>query len=271
MVDQSRLCRSFLLLHQQAAPLLLPNPWDVGSAKTLASLGFPALATTSSGYAATLGRADGAISRTEALEHAETIVAASDLAVSADLENGFVDAVDDVFETYQLAVRAGLAGASIEDFTDRADEIYPAEVATERVRAAAEAAHGGSVHLVLTARCENYLHGRPDLDDTIQRLQRYQEAGADVLYAPGLTDIVDIRTVVESVDLPVNVLAVAGTPPVAELAAAGVKRVSVGGSFAFAALGALTQAARELLDSGTYDYTAAAAVGSAALRTALDG
>ena len=177
----------------------------------LASLGFEALATTSGGYAATLGRLDGSVTRDEAIAHATAIVAAVDLPVSADLENGFADAPEGVAVTVRLALNAGLAGCSVEDFTRRPeDPIYELGAAADRVAAAAEVAHRGDVHLVLTARAENYLHGRPDLADTIARLQAYQAAGADVLYAPGLTSLEDIRQVVTSVDLPVNVLALAG-------------------------------------------------------------
>lgn len=270
MSDQPALAHAFLRLHEGPAPLLLPNPWDAGSAKILTSLGFSALATTSSGHAATLGRLDGAVSRVEALAHATSVVEATELPVSADLENGFADAPEGVVSTFELAAGAGLAGASIEDFTGRSDDpIYSAELAAEHVRAAAEVARRDTTRLVLTARCENFLHGRPDLADTIERLQRYQEAGADVLYAPGLTEIADIRTLVGSVDLPVNVLAMAAGPTVPELAEAGVRRVSVGGSFAFAALGAVTEAARELLDTGTYGYAATAAVGRTSAQTAF--
>src|SRR3954447_18226447 len=190
----TELAERFRPLHHGDGPLLLPNPWDVGSAKVLASLGFQALATTSSGHAATLGRLDGSVTRDEALAHGAEIVGATELPVNADLENGFADDPAGVGETVRLAVDAGLAGCSIEDFSgDGDDPIYPLEAAAERVAAAAEAASGGA-GLVLTARSENYLHGRPDLDDTIARLQAFQEAGADVLYAPGLRSIEDIRT-----------------------------------------------------------------------------
>ena len=255
---------SFRALHSGDTPLLLPNPWDVGSAKLLASLGFKALATTSSGFAATLGRLDGSVTRDEALSHGAAIVQASELPVNADLENGFADDPDGVGETIRLAIGAGLAGCSIEDFSGSEDEpIYPLEQAAERVAAAAEAAGG---RIVLTARSENYLHGRPDLDDTIARLQAFQEAGADVLYAPGLRSIEDIRAVVAAVDRPLNVLALPVAPPVAELAAAGVRRISVGGAFAFASLGALVAAGRELLEQGTYGFWENAGVGSKAAR-----
>jgi len=270
VTDQKSRAERFLALHHQASPLLLPNPWDQGSARLLASLGFEALATTSSGSAATLGRLDGSISRDEALAHAASIVHAVDLPVSADLENGFADEPAGVARAVELAIDAGLAGGSIEDFTRRAeDPIYALDVAAERVAAAAEAAHGGSVHFVLTARAENHLHGRDDLGDTITRLQRYQEAGADVLFAPGVKDLDDIRRLVAAVDRPVNVLAVPGCPTVAELAAIGVRRISVGGAFAFVALEALVEAAKELLDHGTYGYLERARAGAGAARTAF--
>jgi 2-methylisocitrate lyase-like PEP mutase family enzyme len=257
----------FLAMHRPGSPLLLPNPWDAGSAKLLASLGFRALATTSSGHAATLGRLDGRVTRDEAIAHAAEIVAATELPVSADLENGFADEPDAVAETVRLAVDAGLAGCSIEDFGNAA--IYEAGHAAERVAAAAEAAHRGPRRLVLTARSENYLHERADLADTIARLQAYQEAGADVLYAPGLRSIDAIRELVAAVDRPVNVLAWPGSPPVAELAEAGVSRVSVGGAFAFAALGAAAEAARELLEQGTYGFLERAGAGARAANEAF--
>jgi 2-methylisocitrate lyase-like PEP mutase family enzyme len=270
MTSQSEKAARFLELHRPGNPLLLPNPWDLGSARVLASLGFQALATTSSGYAMTLGRLDGSVSRDEALAHAAAVVAATELPVSADLENGFADDPAGVARTMVLAVEAGLAGCSLEDFTGNEDEpIYDIGLAAERVAAAAEAAHAGPVRLVLTARAENYLYERPDLADTITRLQAYQAAGADVLYAPGLTRLADIRQVVTAVDRPVNVLAVAAAPPVGELAEAGVSRVSVGGAFAFAALGALADAATELLEKGTYGYLAGSAAGRQAIQRAV--
>jgi len=187
--EQADRARRFLECHRDhdRGPLLLPNPWDVGSAKLLASLGFEALATTSSGFAATLGRLDGSVTRDEALGHAAAIVAATDLPVSADLEHGFADDPEAVAETVRRAIQIGLAGCSIEDSTGDEDgpPIYDPGLAVARIEAAAEVAHAGPVHLVLTARAENYLHGRPDLRDTIRRLQAYQEAGADVLFAPG--------------------------------------------------------------------------------------
>lgn len=260
----------FLALHQGTAPLLQPNAWDAGSAKVLESLGFEAIATTSSGFAATLGRLDGSVSRDEALEHAAQLSAAVDVPVAADTENGFADDPAGVAETVRLACATGLAGCSIEDFTGRSDDsIYDVGLATERVAAAVEAAHGGPTQLVLTARAENHIHGRTDLGDTVARLQRYQEAGADVLFAPGLRTLDEIRTVVSSVDLPVNVLAVPGCPTVSELASVGVARISVGGAFAYAALAALVDAARELKDDGTFGYWEQVAAARPTIRDAL--
>ncbi|HET7173455.1 MAG TPA: isocitrate lyase/phosphoenolpyruvate mutase family protein [Nocardioidaceae bacterium] len=259
--------KEFLALHRAPAPLLvLPNAWDAGSAKIVVSLGFAAVATTSSGHAATLGRPDGAVGRELALAHARMLVEAVDVPVSADLENCFADEPDAVADTIRAALALGLAGASVEDFTGRRDApIYDLALAADRVRAAAEAAHaGGDGSLVLTARAENHLHDRADLADTIARLRAFQEAGADVVYAPGLSSADEIRAVVSSVDAPVNVLAMAGVPPVPELAELGVRRVSVGGSFAFAAYGGLVAAGRELLESGTYGYREAARVGQQA-------
>jgi len=260
----------FLALHHDEHPLLLPNPWDDGSAKLLTSLGFSALATTSGGFAATLGRLDGSVSRDEALDHAARIVAATPLPVSADLENGFAHDPTAVAETVERAVDTGLAGCSIEDFTgDGERPIYELALAVERVAAAAEAAHRGDRSFVLTARAENHLHGRDDLADTIGRLHAFQQAGADVLYAPGLSKLADIRQVVDSVDRPVNVLALPGGPTVAELANAGVSRVSVGGAFAYAALGAVVEAAHELLQDGTYGFWERAGKGMGAARRAF--
>jgi 2-methylisocitrate lyase-like PEP mutase family enzyme len=270
MSDQAEKAKRFLTLHRGDSPLLLANAWDIGSARLLASLGFEALATTSSGFAATLGRLDGSVTREEAIAHSASIVAASELPVSADLENGFGDDPAGVAETIGLALAAGLAGCSIEDYSgDDQAPIYELAAAAERVAAAAESAHSGPVRLVLTARAENYLHGRPDLDDTIARLQAYERAGADVLYAPGLSDLQDIRRVVESVALPVNVLALANVPPVHELASVGVARISLGGAFAFAALGAVVAAASELREHGTYGYWQNAKLGAKAARSAF--
>jgi 2-methylisocitrate lyase-like PEP mutase family enzyme len=229
----------------------MPNPYDPGSARILEGLGFQALATTSSGFAATLGRRDYGLSRDEALSHAASIIAAVELPVSADLENGFGDEPDAAAETVRGAIAVGLAGCSIED-SSRTDAgpIYAKAQAVERIAAAAEAAHSGADQLVLTARAENYLWDMPDLADTIARLQAYAEAGADVLYAPGLTALDEIATVVRSVDRPVNVLLLRGGPSVADLAEVGVARISVGGHFANVAYGALAAAAAEFLAAG---------------------
>jgi 2-methylisocitrate lyase-like PEP mutase family enzyme len=251
--DRAALVDRFRTAHVPGKPLLMPNPWDRGSARLLAHLGFAALATTSSGFAGTLGRLDGSVSRDEALAHAASIVSAVAVPVSADLENGYADDPAAVASTVAAAAAAGLAGCSIEDYGPDDDSIYQFGLAVDRVAAAASAAHDGA-GLVLTARAENYLHGRPDLDDTIARLQAFGEAGADVLYAPGLRAADDIHRVVATVDRPVNVLILPGGPTVAELAAAGVARVSVGGAFSLAALGAVVRAGRELLDQGTYSF-----------------
>jgi 2-methylisocitrate lyase-like PEP mutase family enzyme len=258
------------LHHRDGPPLLLPNPWDVGSARLLESLGFEALATTSSGFAATLGRLDYGVTRDEALQHAATVADAVGIPVSADLENGFGDAPEEVAETIRLATEAGLAGGSIEDATGRDEEpVYDLETAAARVHAAAEAARTADAPFVLTARAENHLYGRDDLADTIARLQAFEAAGADVLYAPGLATLDDIREVVRSVGKPVNVLALPNVPSVAELAEVGVRRVSVGGAFAFAALGAVVDAARELLERGTYGFSDQTRRGAKAARTAF--
>jgi 2-methylisocitrate lyase-like PEP mutase family enzyme len=267
---QAEKAERFLRLHRKGDPLLMPNAWDLGSAGLLGWMGFHALATTSSGHAATLGRLDGAVTRDEAMAHAAAMSSATDLPVSADLENAYADDADGVAETIRLAKETGLAGCSLEDYSGRmSDTIYERGLARERVLAAAEIAHAGPVRIVLTARAENHIHGRDDLSDTVERLQSYQEAGADVLFAPGLSSAEDIQRVVESVDRPVSVLALAGTPSVAELAALGVARVSVGGAFAFAALGAMCEAAEELRDRGTYGYLQRTATGVRAVRSAF--
>ncbi len=257
----------FLELHVPGAPLLMPNPWDAGSARLLASLGFEALATTSSGFAATLGRLDGCVTRDEAIAHAAAIVAATDLPVSADLEDCFASSPGGVGETVGLALEAGLAGCSIEDYDG--SEVLDVALAAERVAQAAEVAHAGPGTFVLTARAENHLYDAGDLADTIARLRAYEAAGADVLYAPGLVEIEDIRAVVAAVGRPVNVLALPGAPPVAELARAGVARISTGGAFAMAALGAVVEAASELREQGTYGYWPRAREGSKAAKQAF--
>ena len=252
----SELADRFRALHVPGTPLLVPNPWDAGSARVLVSLGYAALATTSSGFAATLGRLDGTVSGDEAIMHGAQVAAAVPVPVSADLENGFADDPDGVAQTIRRAGAAGLAGASIEDWSGT--QLYDRDLAVERVAAAVAAAGG---ELVVTARAENYLHGNPDLADTIDRLQRFAAAGADVLYAPGVVDAGELATLVREVPGPVNVLALPEAPSVAELAALGVARISVGGAFAFAALDALVSAGRELLEQGSYGFWANAAAG----------
>ncbi|HEV3226270.1 MAG TPA: isocitrate lyase/phosphoenolpyruvate mutase family protein [Acidimicrobiales bacterium] len=269
MTSQADKAERFLALHRPGSPLLLGNVWDAGSAKLLASLGFDALATTSSGFAATLGRLDGEVTRAEAIAHSRAIADATDLPVSADLERCFADEPDGVAETIALAIDAGLAGCSVEDFTgDRAAPIYDLELAVARVAAAAETAHAGPVHFVLTARAENHLHGRTDLDDTIARLRAFEAVGADVLFAPGL-GLDEVRQVRESVSSPVNFIARPGGPTVAELSAAGVARISVGGSLAWTAFGAVADAAREWREAGTFGWLDRVAPGRTVARRAF--
>jgi 2-methylisocitrate lyase-like PEP mutase family enzyme len=248
---------AFRALHQRAGAFIIPNPWDVGSARLLARLGFEALATTSAGYAFSVGQRDNTIGRDRMMAHVGAIASATDLPVSADLENGFGDDPETVAETIRRAAGTGLAGGSIEDSIDRPGEsIYEHELAVERVRAAAEAARSLPFPFTLTGRAENYLVGRPDLKDTIKRLQAYQEAGADVLYAPGLTSREEIAAVIRSVDRPVNVvMGLQGVSlSLAALAEIGVKRVSVGSALCRAALGGFLRAARELREHGTFGF-----------------
>src|SRR5436190_4667265 len=235
MATQAEKGTTFRALHEGDRAFIIPNPWDVGSARLLQSLGFEALATTSAGFAFSIGKTDGAVDRETMLKHAAALVAATDLPVSADLENGYGDNPAHVAETIRLAADIGLAGCSIEDVPQgRGQAPYELSLAAERVRAAAEAAHSLPFPFMLTARAENYIVGRPDLRDTIARLQAFQQAGADVLYAPGLTTKEDISAVVRSVDRPVNVImALQGAQlSLADLSALGVKRISVGSALA---------------------------------------
>jgi 2-methylisocitrate lyase-like PEP mutase family enzyme len=262
LTSQAEKGRLFRALHEREQTFIIPNPWNAGTARLLAHLGFEALATTSMGYAFSLGRLDGSLNRDETLDYAAEIVAATDLPVSADLENGFGDAPETAAETIRLAAAAGLVGGSIEDATGRKDDpIYEDKFAAERVRAAAGAARDLPFPFTLTARAENYLHGRPDLKDTIERLQAYQDAGADVLYAPGLASKEDLAAVVRSVDRPVNVLmGLRGVQlGLSELSAMGVKRVSVGSALCRAAFGAFLRAAKEMRERGTFTFAADAA------------
>ena len=247
----------FQALHQRTGAFVMPNPWDAGSARLLAGLGFPALATSSGAAAGTLGRCDGAISRDESLALAQAIVCATDLPVSADLENGFADAPEAVAETIRLAAAAGLVGGSIEDFSGVAERpLYDLAHAAERIAAAAEAARSLPFAFTLTARAENYLRGKPDLDDTIRRLQAFERAGANVLFAPGLPDLDAVRAVCAALAKPVNfMVAIRGRSfTVAELEAAGVRRISLATSLYRAAMSGLAAAAREVKDNGTFGY-----------------
>ncbi len=247
---------AFQALHERPGAFVLPNPWDAGTARLLAAQGHVALATTSAGLAFMLGRRDGACSRAETLANARLIVDATDLAVAADLENGFGDAPAEAAETIRLAAEAGLVGGSIEDASGHpARPIYDMAPATERIAAAAEAARALPFRFMLAARAENFLHGRPDLDDTIRRLQAFERAGADVLYAPGLPDLAAVRTVCGAVTRPVNVLMLGGKGwTVQSLADAGARRISVGGGLSRAALAAVARAGREMLEGGTFGF-----------------
>jgi 2-methylisocitrate lyase-like PEP mutase family enzyme len=257
MMTQSDKGRLFRALHQQGKAFIIPNPWDAGTAKLLQLLGFQALATTSAGFAFSLGKPDGAVSREQTLAHASAIASATDLPVSADLEHGFGDSPNAVAETIVRAAKTGIVGGSIEDLSGRGDKTpYEIQHAAERIRAASEAAGNLPFVFTLTARAENYLVGRPDLKDTIKRLQAYQEAGADVLFAPGLTSKEDIAAVVSSVDRPVNVImGLQGAQlGLAGLSSIGVKRISVGSALSRAALGAFLRAAEEMKERGTFDF-----------------
>jgi 2-methylisocitrate lyase-like PEP mutase family enzyme len=257
MTTQTEKGWTFRALHERDRAFIIPNPWDIGTARLLAHLGFEALATTSAGYAFSMGQRDQTIGRDKMMAHVSALASATDLPVSADLENGFADAPEIVAETIRLAAAAGLVGGSIEDATGRPDRpIYEEAFAADRVRAAAETARALGFPFTLTARAENYLVGRPDLRDTIKRLQAYQEAGADVLYAPCITSEDDIAAVVSSVDRPVNVLmGLQGAPlSLAALSAIGVRRVSVGSALARTALGALLRAGREMQEHGTFTF-----------------
>lgn len=265
MSERAIIRKRFRELHDDGL-FVMPNPWDLGSARLLASLGFPALATTSSGHAATLGRTDQHVRRDELLAHAAALAAGVDVPLSVDAERCFADDPRGVAETVGMIAETGAAGCSIEDYDPASGRIDPIDEAVERVAAAVEAAR--THDMVLTARAENHLHGIDDLADTMARLCAYRDAGAEVVYAPGLTDLDEIATLVREVGVPVNVLARANGPSVAELASVGVRRVSTGGALARAAYGALMRGARELLDTGTSSYLADA-VTDADLATAF--
>lgn len=257
MTTQQEKAERFRELHQRPGAFVLPNPWDSGTARLLADMGFEALASTSAGYAYTLGRADYEVSRTQMMRHLADLAAATDLPVSGDLENGYGDAPEAAAETIRLAADAGLVGGSIEDATNRPEApLYPIDAATDRVRAAVEAARDLRFPFTLTARAENFMVGVGDLGDTIRRLQAYQEAGADVLYAPALKEREQIATVLREVDRPLNVvMGLKGVDlTLADLTELGVKRVSIGSGFARAAMGAFLDAAREVWEQGTFTF-----------------
>jgi len=257
MRTQSEKAKFFRALHERQGIFVIPNPWDAGSAMLLASLGFEALATTSLGYAASIGRSDGTLSREEVLANCRTIADATDLPVSVDLENCYADEPKKAAVTMRLAAEAGAVGGSIEDATgDKAKPIYDFSLAVERVAAAVEEARKLPFPFTLVARAENFLHGRPDLDDTIRRLQAFAAAGADVLYAPGIRDLPTIRTLVAAVPKPVNVVMGLADPNLTlqELEAAGVRRVSVGGALARLALAAVRDAAVAMREQGSFSW-----------------
>jgi 2-methylisocitrate lyase-like PEP mutase family enzyme len=256
MATQKERAEKFKALHEREGAFVIPNPWDLGSARLLAGLGFEALATTSAGFAHSLGRLDGQITLDEAIEHCRSLCAATDLPVSADLENCFADDPAEAAATILLGAQAGLVGGSIEDYSgDPSNPIYDFGLAVERVHAASEAAQSLDFPFTLTARAENLLHDRYDLDDTIRRLQAFEAAGADVLYAPGLTTLDEVRLVTDALNKPVNVLApLLKGVTVAELADAGAKRISVGGALARAAITTLLRAGAAMRDHGSFAW-----------------
>jgi 2-methylisocitrate lyase-like PEP mutase family enzyme len=257
MVTQREKAERFRALHEREGAFIIPNPWDAGSARLLAGLGFEALAMTSSGFANSLGRLDGQVSRDEVMEHCRSLSAATDLPVNADLENCFAEDPAEAAVTILLAAQAGVVGGSIEDYSGNpSNPIYEFKLAVERVHAAAEAARLLDFPFILTARAENLLHVKHDLDDTIRRLQAFEAAGADVLYAPGLTTLDEVRLVTGALSKPLNVLApLLKGVTVAQLADAGAKRISTGGALARAAITALLQAGAEMLEHGVFVWT----------------
>ncbi|MDJ0769322.1 MAG: isocitrate lyase/phosphoenolpyruvate mutase family protein [Ilumatobacter sp.] len=255
MTPQERRAR-FVALHEREDVFVMPNPWDVGSAKLLAGLGFEALATTSAGFAWTIGKDDQQVTLDELVDHVAAVAAATDLPLNVDSERCFSDDLAGIADTVTRLHEVGAAGCSIEDYDPATGAIDPIDVAAERVAAAAEAAHVAGDPMVLTARCENHIYGIDDFDDTIARLVAYRDAGADCVYAPGLSSTAAIRRVVDVVGLPVNVLALMTGPTVAEIGEAGGRRVSTGGSLASTAYGAAMAGARELLEHGTSGYLA---------------
>lgn len=268
ILSQAEKAEKFKALHERKGAFVIPNPWDLGSARLLSNLGFEALATTSAGFANSLGRLDGQVTRDEVLAHCRSLCATTDLPISADLENCFADEPEKAAETIRLAAKAGLVGCSIEDYTgDESNPIYEFDLAVKRVRAAAEVARSLDFPFTLTARAENLLHGKIDRDDTIRRLQAFEKAGADVLYAPGLKTLEEVRLVTNALSKPVNVLAtfIKGAT-VAELARAGAKRISVGGALARAAITALIRAGMKMQNEGSFSWTDGSASSAEVLR-----
>jgi 2-methylisocitrate lyase-like PEP mutase family enzyme len=268
MTTQKEKAEKFNALHAREGAFVIPNPWDVGSARLLAGMGFEALATTSAGFANSLGRLDGQVTRDEAVGHCRALCAAVALPVSADLENCFADEPKEAAATILAGAEAGLVGGSIEDYSgDPSKPIYDFGLAVERVRAAAEAAHSLDFHFVLTARAENLIRGVLDLDDTVRRLQAFEAAGADVLYAPGLKTLGEVRLVAGALTKPLNVLAFSlGRVTVAELADAGAKRISLGGALARASITALLRAGAEIREQGSFGWASDLAPSSEVVR-----
>lgn len=262
MATQIQKCEAFARLHQSETAWIIPNPWDVGSAKLLQGNGFRALATTSSGFAYTLGRADGEVSLDEKLQHCSMLSAATDIPINADFENGYSEHLIDVVENIKRLAETGVAGFSIEDFSREYHQLYDFSKSVERVQAAVETIAELGVPLVLTARAENLLRGVDDLDDTIRRLQAFEAAGADVLYAPGINSLEQLRTVTASLDKPFNVLAsfMPGTN-IAELSECGANRISLGGALNFAAINPVLEASAEMIEKGTFDWLSGRADG----------
>lgn len=267
MITQHEKCEQFARLHRQPGAFLIPNPWDLGSARLLQGLGFPALATTSAGFAYAKAKNDGEVTLEEKLGHCAELTAATDIPINADFENGFADAPEDVAKNVTRVAATGVAGCSIEDFGRDSHAVYDFALAVERVHAAAEAVAALGIPFQLTARAENLLRGVNDLDDTLRRLQAYEAAGADVLYAPGIHSLDDLKKVTAEIGKPVNALAVFFRgATVADLAAAGARRISVGSALTWAALAPVIQAGKDMLERGSFDWTAKMASGAEVAR-----
>lgn len=262
-VSQHSKCEQFAKLHLEPGAFLIPNPWDAGSARLLQGLGFKALATTSAGFAFTAAKVDGQISLDEKLAHCRSLCEATDIPINADFENGFADDPQTVHKNVLKVAATGVAGCSIEDFSRDDNTIYPLDLAVERIQAAAEAVATLGMPLQLTARAENLLRGVDDLDDTIKRLQAYESAGANVLYAPGLKTLDELKKVTSEIGKPLNVLAVFfRDTTVEDFAAAGAKRISIGGALAWASVKPLLDAGKEMLEKGSFDWTKTMASGA---------